>query len=69
MKKQKSTQNPKDWYFADAVVLVFVDVGQKNIMEERAIIKQRGKCLFIPLHGKMLDDCKTCDERGDQQQL
>ena len=30
MKKQKSTQNPKDWYFADAVVLVFVDVGQKK---------------------------------------
>ena len=35
-------------------------------MEERAIIKQRGKWLFIPLDGKMLDDyCKTCDERGD----
>jgi len=46
---------------------VFVDVGQKKkIMEERAIIKQRGKWLFIPLDEKMLDDyCKTCDERGD----
>ena len=42
---------------------------KKKAMENRAIIKHRGKGLLIPLHGKMLDDCKTCDERGDQQQL
>ena len=50
--KAKSTLNSKKGW------------DKKKAMENRAIIKQRGKGLLIPLHGKMLDNCKTCDERG-----
>ena len=53
--KAKSTLNSKKGW------------DKKKAMENRAIIKQRGKGLLIPLHGKMLDGCKTCDERGQQQ--